>query len=486
MRESVRILKTTEENMKKTLKKMTAVVAGLVAMTFAAVAQDSGALVDALVKKGILSDQEAEEIRADLTKEFSQTPAGKLNLSSSVTQLRIYGDARVRYQWENKTDQTGSSAQNGNADRSRYRYRVRLGAEYALTDKFKTGIRLETSKASDSTNNNYGGYFDKNGDEAYIGLAFLEYDDTSSAPFGIADNFNVRLGKHQSPFMLSQAWWDSDINPEGLSERIGWKDVGVKGLDVSLIGGQYIVSEENNSSTFGSIGQVGGGDDGFLFVGQSKVDYSFTNKSKLSIAPMFIVESQGTFNNQENGSIGTSITNPGGTASVSTTQLDNENSTAALGNLFVLALPVEYTWKMFNLPNKVYGTYGHNLEGNRRLKDVGVSNATIRRLAKGGQNSFWNVGYDIGENKKKGDWKAGVEYRWVEAGAYTTNLSDSDFAKNEFNQQGVVVNVTYNFTDFLTGSATWMHSNDIDQGIDVSTSDAATVDLLQLDVSWRF
>ena len=204
--------------MKITLKKMTALAVAFAAMTFAAVAQDSGALVEALVKKGILTDQEAEEIRADLTKEFGQTPAGKLNLSSAVTQLKLYGDARVRYQWENKQDQTGTST-NHNADRNRYRYRVRLGAEYQLTDKFKTGIRLETATASDSTNANYGGYFDKTGDSVNLGLAYLQYEDTVSAPFGIADSFDVRLGKHQQPFMISQAWWDSDINPEGLSAR---------------------------------------------------------------------------------------------------------------------------------------------------------------------------------------------------------------------------------------------------------------------------
>jgi polyhydroxyalkanoate synthesis regulator phasin len=448
--------------MKKTFKKLTAVAVGLVAMTFAAVAQDSGALVDALVKKGILSDQEAEEIRADLTKEFSQTSAGKLNFSSAVTQLKIYGDARVRYQWENKQDQTAGAASTNNADRSRYRYRVRIGAEYALTDKFKTGIQLETSLASDSTNANFGNYWDKQGDQANLGLVYLEYDDASGAPFGIADQFNVRLGKHKHPFLISQAWWDGDLNPEGISEQIGWKNVGLKGLDFSLRGGQYVVTEENNSTA--------NTDDAFLFVGQSEAKYKFSSKSSLAVAPMFFYESQGTTLSGENG--------------VST--FDNENNTTTLGNLLVVAVPAEYKWDMFSLPNKLYATYGYNFEGNRRLKDVGVSNATNARLAKKGQNSFWNVGYEIGENKKKGDWKAGLEYRWVEAGAYTTNLSDSDFAKNEFNQQGIVANVAYNFTDFLTGSATWMHSNDIDKGIDAGTSDAATVDLLQLDVSWKF
>jgi phosphate-selective porin len=75
-----------------------AAVAGLL---FAAVspawAQDSGALLDVLVRKGVLSDQEAEEIRADLSRDYAAnninaTPAGK-----SVTRLTLSGRIQVQY-----------------------------------------------------------------------------------------------------------------------------------------------------------------------------------------------------------------------------------------------------------------------------------------------------------------------------------------------------------------------------------------------------
>ncbi|MBC8009576.1 MAG: hypothetical protein H7067_05725, partial [Burkholderiales bacterium] len=61
-------------------------------------AQDSGPLIDALVRKGILTDQEGEELRADLLRDFGTTSPGKVDLSPTVTKLRIAGDARVRYQ----------------------------------------------------------------------------------------------------------------------------------------------------------------------------------------------------------------------------------------------------------------------------------------------------------------------------------------------------------------------------------------------------
>src|SRR5947208_11392843 len=55
-------------------------------------AQDAGALLDLLVRKKLINDQEAEEVRAELTKEAATTsggngnyPARSLSLSSTAT-----------------------------------------------------------------------------------------------------------------------------------------------------------------------------------------------------------------------------------------------------------------------------------------------------------------------------------------------------------------------------------------------------------------
>ena len=61
-------------------------------------AQDAGALLDLLVKKRLITDQEAEEVRSELTKDVATTSAGKLKLSSPITELELYGDMRVRYE----------------------------------------------------------------------------------------------------------------------------------------------------------------------------------------------------------------------------------------------------------------------------------------------------------------------------------------------------------------------------------------------------
>ena len=75
-----------------------AALAGLMLLAAApARAQDGGALLDLLVKKGIVSNQEAEDLRVQLMKDFTaNTSAGKLNLSSAVSDFKLSGDMRIR------------------------------------------------------------------------------------------------------------------------------------------------------------------------------------------------------------------------------------------------------------------------------------------------------------------------------------------------------------------------------------------------------
>ena len=112
-------------------------------------AQDSSALLDILVKKKVISDQEAEEVRADLMKEYTTTSASKINISAPVKELKIYGDTRMRYEYRAAQSQANPS-DSSNADR--FRYRLRLGMDVKLVDNWFFGTRLETSTSPRSSN----------------------------------------------------------------------------------------------------------------------------------------------------------------------------------------------------------------------------------------------------------------------------------------------------------------------------------------------
>src|SRR5438067_13483924 len=138
---------------------------GFLAVAAPVRAQDAGALLDLLVKKKLITDQEAEEVRADLTKQVSETSGGKWKLSSPITEIELYGDARVRYEYRGgRTDDDNPVARPANGiaghndwqERERERYRLRLGLRGTLADDWFFGVRLETSTSPRSTNITFG------------------------------------------------------------------------------------------------------------------------------------------------------------------------------------------------------------------------------------------------------------------------------------------------------------------------------------------
>ena len=75
--------------MKNITKRMTALVGVLALGLVAARAQTDSALLDALVKKGVLSGKEAADIRADEEKDYSKTPASKLASGDYVEKASV-------------------------------------------------------------------------------------------------------------------------------------------------------------------------------------------------------------------------------------------------------------------------------------------------------------------------------------------------------------------------------------------------------------
>src|SRR5438309_4886480 len=184
----------------------------------AARAQDAGALLDLLVKKKIISDQEAEEVRAELTKSTAETAAGKWKLSTPINEIELYGDARIRY--ESRGGESGSPNGIDPAHniylRNRERYRLRIGLRGTLADDWFFGIRLETSTNPRSTNVTFGddaGPFGKASDSINVGQAYIGYK-------GFKD-ITLVAGKMPNPFVNTLMVWDGDINPEGVAEQ--WK-----------------------------------------------------------------------------------------------------------------------------------------------------------------------------------------------------------------------------------------------------------------------
>ena len=255
-------------------------------------AQDAGALVDKLIKKGVLTDQEGEEVRADMMRDFSQSSAGKININSSITELKLYGDFRLRYQYDDRQAQV--AAPNHVDQRSRFRYRLRLGADVALGENWFAGFQLQTGQNADSGNQTFSGGFDN--DPIFISKAF----------FGFKNDWaTVTIGKQKNPFYVTDMMWDPDINPAGVVEMISFNklfghgaagpsggsgkdgktvaDPGVpseSSFELSLVAGQLFYGD-NNESNFGTDLKT----DSYLFIEQLIGTYHFNKNVSVTLAP---------------------------------------------------------------------------------------------------------------------------------------------------------------------------------------------------------
>jgi hypothetical protein len=370
-------------------------IAGILAIGLtAAKAQSDGALLDALVKKGVLSDQEAEDVRAAEAKDYSTTAAGKLAISDHISKLTLYGDARFRFEYYDEEPQTqaGLNAAGGrhSSTTDRNRYRIRLGADYTFTDNFKAGFELESNTASDSSNQSFGSEYGKFPID--IGLVFLQWKPVSW--------LTLTGSKQRNPIYTTDLTWDPDINPEGGSEVASWtfpidfgssssvssdpKDVKAVSAptsspsDMSLTIGftaaqfDYADNNEYNVSTGAApLAKT----DVWQFVEQIPVQFNFNKDTFIKVVPGFNSYTGGGISNP-----GTVVTvNAGNAATAVTGSVANNSSVDFFGphatdDLQVFNAPGEFDFKALNTPFKVYWDFNLNLDGKDRIQDVYFGN----------------------------------------------------------------------------------------------------------------
>jgi hypothetical protein len=384
------------------------VFAGLAALicATAALAQDSGPLIDLLVKKGIINDQEGEDLRAELAKDFAATPAGKLNVSGPMNELRISGDVRIRY--EGREGKVAGDT----LSRDRMRYRLRAGLAGKMANNWNWGIRLETATGSRSSNITMGddaaGPFAKNSDGIYVGQIFAQYTPIPELTF--------TAGRVANPILTSPMVWDGDINPEGLVEQYR-RRVGQVEFGVTLA--QYLYNAANTQNLIGVVDNV---EDLGLFAYQGIFRY-YTGEgvtSYFQAAPVFY-----QYINESG------MRNP-------VPFRGNFSPTNGFGinNLFVLEIPIEYNWLIGGVPVRAYGDFAINLDADARATKFGRPDLS-------GEDTAYLVGFQYGRAVNKGEWDARLSYQSVGAFALDPNLVDSDVFDSRVNMQGWAFSANY-------------------------------------------
>jgi hypothetical protein len=482
-------------------------------------AQDAGALLDLLVKKRLISDQEAEEVRSELVKESASTAAGKWKLSAPITEIELYGDVRLRYEYRGgrlpDRNQFGQDHTNDWYERHRERYRLRLGLRGTLADDWFFGLRLETSSSNRSTNVTFGGDsnnpgpFSKSDDGIFVGQAYFGYT-------GFPD-FKFTGGRMPQPLITTSMLWDDDINPEGLAQQ--WKhtftfNIGGGGgeaaavesygkggyskegkgvvaatvtepfklkLDLFVNTAQFVYDDENpenpigpnptvSSSAGDATGQTGQKiptSDAFMLAWQAGARLTFPNSVYVQVAPtLYNYTGNGdTFNIHFNG-------DPGG------------NQTG-INSLLVFDVPAEVGWKLWDLPMRVFGEFADNIEGHDRARAAGHPDKT-------GQHYAWLIGGAVGQLKKRSDWEIRAWYQYAGQFALDPNLVDSDLFDSRVNERGVAVKAGYMLADAISFNLTWAYAWRLNGSLgtggigDIAINPLDQYQLFQADMSVKF
>ena len=405
-----------------------ALLGGVCITAGSALAQDSGPLIDLLVKKGIVNDQEAEDLRVALVKDFAaNTSAGKLNLSSPLVEFKLSGDLRMRYEYNAQVPELTTGAAPVVNETSRQRFRFRFNGDVILQKGWTAGFALETGQASDSANQTFTGAADDYG--VFLARAYVGWQPN--------ENWAFIIGKQKNPFYTTEMRWDADISPQGVTELYKYF-VGSK--DTFEVRAMQHAMQDNNEQIPGPLGR-----DTWLFEQQAVYTHWF---GKEALNNLLVAVGYSAYNQS----------NIPSSASVTPTNSPS-NSAAFVGSVRAQnygTFAGETNWMNINGAGtafKVYWDSSYNFLGaTRAYKVYGLNPASF---SKGAAAWLAGVGYSYGTGKVQGDYSAKLDYREVGVTAVDPNTNDSDWGFSKTNQKGFKLALTYNVTDFVNFNVTY-------------------------------
>ena len=421
------------------------------------------ALLDALVKKGVLKQADAQKIKAESAHSGSAGNS-KIKLNESVKELSIYGDLRLRWQHAQATAQ-GVSPSNSFQDQSA-RFRLAIGGNFKLTDGLTAGVELATQSAANQRYVTYGGPAGAGQDyQLFLSKAFIGWNPSKE--------FSVTAGRQSIPFYSTEMVWDNDVRLDGVTEKI---DLGSllglgDGFHLHFISGQFI---GGNNFSFNAPGTPDNRDS-WLFQSQLKA-VADLGGAKLTFAPGF------QFSSAKDSFGGLAVDNQGMGGA-----LPGGLSAQSLENLRVILAPGDISFDVAGTKAKFLWDFAYNFGANAGTGPDDRLNAAISATQ---DRMAWLLGIQVGENKNAGDFSVFGNYREVGAGALNTFYSDSDFAFGQSgNQRGFKLGTKYSFTKNATLTAAYTASSNIDatqQGATQTLSGLNSSHLVTLDLGLKF
>jgi hypothetical protein len=477
--------------------------AALMSMAPPTYAQSSDALINKLEQKGILSADEARELREESRQDFNSgftnsfdKAFGKITgMPDWVTGYKLSGDFRGRFD-----DFTGDNPDF--TDRIRLRYRLRVGLLVNMKDDLQVGFRVGSGEpapgAVSGSSLNYGGNPNSNNSTLqdnfskkflYVDAAYGKWTPINDGTWMLV----TTIGKMDNPFAFSPMVFDADLTPEGAVLQGGYKFNDSQSL--SLIGAAFVLDEQKLSSQ-----------DPFIYGAQLLWNAKWTPRfeSSLGIAAfdivnrnMLTVDSVPVVNLGNTRTLVPALT--GGLGATTYGLVYNYNP--VIGD-------ASFTYTLDSFP-LYQGKFPIKLAAEFMDNPGAPSN----------NEGYWG-GITFGKSGKKGTWDITYRYEYLEADAWYDQMVDDDnaaFYSNQVNGapnlsssasgapiplgvyggtniKGHLVKFNYSITDALTFSMTCYVNDLIKPGLNIQNVTFGTgpgqpqnnMIHVMADIMWKF
>jgi len=359
----------------------------------ASAASEVDIVLNKLVEKGILTSEDASQIRREVAAEAKaeQNPqVAKEVLPDSSRNWTWSGDLLLREEYRNRT---GS----GN-DANRQRIRFRYGVEAKVADQLRVGARLTTGNTTDPGSPNQSFSTSFNHKSFFLDRAFVEY--SPELPF--LSRARLSGGMIENPFWtVGQLVWDDDLSFDGAAMRLS-RAVG----PVTLFMNDGVFALQTDVTEAASLWSAQGG----------VIITPFTGAGEEALKHLKLTGSL-AYHDYVN------LTRSHGKNTAQATAGGLKGNSADLKDLNLLNPTVEMSSQLATIPFGVFGDWVHN-------------------TAASSSGEGFQVGLKVGEatvpfDLRKG-WEGGYYFERLQPDATFGAFTDSDFGNGGTNHTGQV------------------------------------------------
>ena len=476
----------------------------------------------------VVKDQIRDDLRAEVMQQaYDEKWASPRTFPTWVTNFRLFGDLRVRYQNDsfppgndntgglpnfyavntgNPFDLTGNNypaETNADKSRNRMRLRARFGAEVDLGEGFTTGLRIGTGSdispvsANQTLGNSFGKY------QVWLDRGFIKYE--ANCP--LDTKLSATVGRFDNPFFSTKMIWADDFGFDGAALQAKYK--GLDCVTPFFTAGAFPVFNTDFNYASNQPAKFASQDkwlEGFQLGSDVKITQDWSAKAAVAYY---------LFQNVE-GKLSSPFT-PLSTADIGDTDALRPTF-AQRGNTYMMLRDIvptsanaygtinQFQYFGFATPFRELALTGqvdyagfdpcHLALTGEVVKNLAYDGAAINGIAVNnrgpdllsgvpgafaGGNTGWLINLNLGNVtlQKRWDWNVNVGYRYVESDAVIDGFCDSDFGGGGTNLKGFTLGGGLGLSSRVWLAARWMSADSI-------AGPTFKTDIFQFDINAKF